>query len=317
MSIPGMRPAALVLSALLATAVAVTNLPATLLNSASAPPERASAPYNNFANCSQCHNDGIVNSGSGSVSISGVPAEYVPDTTYPITVSVAQGGQSRWGYSLTVLDENDDALGALANPDSNSQVVLSVGREFAGHTNGGTHRGTPNGPVSWTVDWIAPPAGGGTAHFFASGNAANNNGWPTGDRIYSHAAAAAESGAPHPDATVLVQANFPNGSGFPPDLSRAGADRLRAEIRVSNHLGSSETFAVATRVRRPGGGYFPASGYLTTQSLTLAPGETGTVRLDKAIPDTTPLGAYRLQALMGYAPATLVDSESFEFMVVP
>lgn len=300
-----------------ATLLATSDLSG-LLRSANPPLDRASAPYNNYANCTACHTSFDLNSGTGSVSISGAPAEYTPGATYTLTVTNQRTGASRWGYELTALDGSGDQIGTLQNPDANSQIRTSSSRDFASHQLGGTFQGTADGPVAWTVDWVAPAAGAGTAHFYASGNTANNNGANGGDRIYNYAAASAEAGAAHPDGTIIAQLQFPDPTGSSDDFSRAvDNDRLKAKIRVTNHLGTTETFAVATQVRLPNGNLFPSTGFITTNQLTLAPGETGTVHFDKPIKNTAPLGSYEFRALTGFAPSTLVDTDVVNFEVVP
>ena len=53
--------------------------------------------------CNQafCHSDNPENDGVGSITISGVPAEYVPGTPYPLTVKVNRAGQNMWGFQAS------------------------------------------------------------------------------------------------------------------------------------------------------------------------------------------------------------------------
>lgn len=308
----------LVLGLSVGIALLATSDAAGIFRSGNPPMDRASAPYNNFANCTACHTSFEINSGTGSVTITGAPAEYTPGTTYPITVTDQRTGGSRWGYELVVLDEAGNNLGTLQNPDLNSQVRTLGGRQFASHKTGGTFQGTMDGPVSWTVDWVAPAAGAGTARFYASGNTANNSGTNAGDRIYNFAAASAESGAVHPVGTILAQIIFPDALGTSNALSRAvNNDRLKVYMRVTNHQSFTDTFAVATQVRLPNGSIFPPTGFISVDSLTLAPGGTDTVVLDVPIKNTAPLGTYEFRALTGFAPSTLVDTEVVPFQIVP
>src|SRR6185503_1360762 len=52
-------------------------------------------------NTSGCHVGNPVNATGGSLTITGVPAEYTPGTTYPITVTINRTNQRRWGFELT------------------------------------------------------------------------------------------------------------------------------------------------------------------------------------------------------------------------
>jgi len=56
------------------------------------PNRRTGAPGENL--CSGCHSTYAENSGSGILSISGLPASYDPLATYPVTVTLSQTGQS-------------------------------------------------------------------------------------------------------------------------------------------------------------------------------------------------------------------------------
>ncbi|MDP2361535.1 MAG: choice-of-anchor V domain-containing protein [bacterium] len=130
--------------------------------------------------CIQCHDSFGLNSGSGLLTISG-PDEYEPGQTYPITVTLAHAGQSRWGFQMTPLD-----LGALLVTDFvNTQGSSTGGNSYVKHTTTGTQAGTADGPVSWTCDWIAPATDVGPVTFYAAGNAANGNFSNSGDYIYT------------------------------------------------------------------------------------------------------------------------------------
>ncbi|HEX9794439.1 MAG TPA: choice-of-anchor V domain-containing protein [Planctomycetota bacterium] len=277
--------------------------------------DTAWADYNQHNNCKGCHSGHDSNSGGGNASITGVPRRYMPGSTYVLKVTVAKTGMSRWGFELTATDESGAGTGTFGNPDQNTQIQTAGGREFASQNIGGTFQGTLDGPVCWTVEWTAPPAGAGRVYFWSAMVAADDDGTEAGDFLYNFARASAEGGVPGPDATVLAQVDFP----IPGDdrLSRSG-DSLAAEIRVSNHRAVSDTYAVATQVRLPNGNIYPGGGaYITVDMLTLAAGQTGTVSFSRLIPASAPIGTYEFQVLMGRAPGTLIDTFSFSFQVVP
>ncbi len=46
--------------------------------------------------CTDCHSGFPLNSGPGSLVIAGPPA-FEPGITYPVTITLMQDGQSRWG----------------------------------------------------------------------------------------------------------------------------------------------------------------------------------------------------------------------------
>ena len=128
-----------------------------------------------------CHSTFPLNSGDGSLSISG-PDFFLAGETYTITVEISDPGQMRWGFEFTPLDQ-----GSITITDAtNTQMSSFGGNTYVKHTSTGTHAGTPNGPVSWSFDWTAPSADPpSTITFYAAGNGANNNGANTGDYIYT------------------------------------------------------------------------------------------------------------------------------------
>lgn len=132
------------------------------------------------SNCTACHDSHPLNSGNGSFSISG-PAFLTPGQSYPITVTLADPGQQRWGFEISTL-----GLGACGITDPvNTQLSTEFGNEYVKHTTEGSQWGVPDGPVSWTFSWTAPALAGAPVTFHAAGNAANGNEEPSRDYIYT------------------------------------------------------------------------------------------------------------------------------------
>jgi len=98
-----------------------------------------------------------------SVMVSGIPSTYQPGTSYPLTTYVSGSPGTGGGFDLSV------TRGTLSTTDPRVQVVNGE----ATHTN-------PNAR-SWSVNWLAPPAGSGTATFHAAVLAANVDGSSAGD----------------------------------------------------------------------------------------------------------------------------------------
>jgi hypothetical protein len=155
-------------------------LPAFAMASSGGPPNaHTGAPGEN--NCTACHATNPLNSGDGVFSLSG-PLVWVPGETYPITVTLSDPGQSRWGFEATQLGQ-----GLFSEAESTLQISSGGGNQYIKHTSSGTQDNTPDGPVSWTFDWTAPsgvdlPL---AITFYAAGNAANSNDGNTGDFIYT------------------------------------------------------------------------------------------------------------------------------------
>lgn len=141
------------------------------------------------SNCTTCH-FGTVNSGSGSVKINLIDAmTYVPGQLVHLTVTDSDPTAMRWGFELTARLASDGTKPAgalsLASGETLAQLDGSPGSlQYVTHTTAGTRAGT-SGAATWDVYWTAPSASVGSVTFYAAGNAANNNGQPTGDHIYT------------------------------------------------------------------------------------------------------------------------------------
>ncbi|QQS42661.1 MAG: hypothetical protein IPM63_06945 [Acidobacteriota bacterium] len=143
------------------------------------------------ANCTACHTDFLVNSGSGSISITGVPQTVSPGEEIPVTVTVSQEDGVIFGFQLTAIDENGAEAGTLSLPKQNPaqmQIVEGVVdtdvRHYVEHTSQGTQP-SEFGTKSWTFNWTAPLNDPGPVTFYAAGNAANSDADTTGDYIYT------------------------------------------------------------------------------------------------------------------------------------
>ena len=169
----------------------------------------ASGPPGSFTNapgegnCSACHGDFPVNSGSGNVTIEGVPANYEPNQAIEITVTVNQKDAVIYGFQLTAIDDAESMVGTFTLPsESPAQTQIVEGfvdagvRSYVEHTLSGTSP-TTFGTKSWTFTWTAPSTDAGNVTFYAAGNGANSDGGTTGDRIYttSVTSSSAPSGA--------------------------------------------------------------------------------------------------------------------------
>ncbi len=147
------------------------------------------APLEN--NCTACHTSYAVDSGTGNITISGIPANYLPGQQIPVTVTVNQADGVIYGFQMTAIDRLGQAAGTYTFPDVNPQPlqVLSniIGgntRQYIEHTSGGTLP-TQFGTKSWNFTWTAPNERIGKLRFYAAGNAANSDGGTSGDYIYT------------------------------------------------------------------------------------------------------------------------------------
>src|SRR5215813_13802344 len=119
-------------------------------------------------NCTTgCHNSFPVNSGTGSVTITGLPDSWTAGQTYPLTVTVQPITGSRvYGFQLSaVVDSTGKQAGTLAKVNQTVQVICGTpgvagvypgincaapgAIQFAEHTNAGS-------PNTFLVNWTAP-----------------------------------------------------------------------------------------------------------------------------------------------------------------
>ncbi len=158
--------------------------------SASGPtPSHTGAP--NESNCTACHTSFPVNSGTGSISIAGVPVNYLPNQSIPITVTTSQSDAVIYGFQLTAIDSQGKRVGTFVLPNQSPQQLQIVSgiaggnqRTYVEHTNSGVIP-TQFGSKSWTFTWNAPAQRVGKISFYAAGNGANSDGGTSGDYIYT------------------------------------------------------------------------------------------------------------------------------------
>ncbi len=144
------------------------------------------------SNCTACHSDYPVNSGTGRVVISGVPANYLPNQQIPVTVTVSQDTAVVYGFQLTAIDNLGREAGTFTLPAQQPQQLQIVDgiaggfpRKYVEHTVSGIVP-TMFGAKSWTFIWNAPAERVGKVGFYAAGNAANSDGDTSGDYIYTN-----------------------------------------------------------------------------------------------------------------------------------
>lgn len=198
--------------------------------------------------CIQCHS-GTLNSGPGSVTITGVPASYEPNQEFTITVHVQHPDRRRWGFQITALDGQDRPAGKLSLINRNVTKLVNgtgdqTGRTYIEHTTNGTFAGQAQGG-EWDVKWTAPAEDVGQVTFYAAGNAANNNNASSGDSIYTTAVTTGSAAAPmivaasYKKGKIVLQANGANiQDGATLEISGGGVDGTQSFPLAKNAAGS-------------------------------------------------------------------------------
>lgn len=151
--------------------------------------KRTGAPGEQICIASKCHVGHDLNSGPGTLTITGIPDTYTPGDAYPITISLQQRGQHRWGFELTAINADSAEAGTITKYDHgllqvDQDKVWGKTRFYLKHTRKGTYRKEKNGPVEWHFTWQAPKTNEGLVKFYIAANAGNGNREPTGDYIY-------------------------------------------------------------------------------------------------------------------------------------
>jgi hypothetical protein len=154
---------------------------ASVINSGGASPGKTGAPGE--SNCTMCHS-GSVNDGFGvsSISFSGLNNEYIPGTTYDLSLSL-NNGSSKNGFQLVVLDSiTESNAGTIMVSDVvNTQISSGNNRTYLNHTSAG------NSLNLWDFQWTAPASDVGPIKIYYAYNVA---GYPytntSGDLIYTN-----------------------------------------------------------------------------------------------------------------------------------
>lgn len=163
-------------------------------SSSSSPPAGYTGSPLDGQNCTACHLGSPV-SNSASLSLSGLPAQWVPATPYALTLTLGAG--TRYGFEFTAENGGGKRGTFAAGPNS---TVLDGGQRYLGHS------GANTSVNSWTFTWTAPASGAGSISFYLVGNAANNSGTNSGDAIHLKNYTVAEQTLPPPALSSLSPA---------------------------------------------------------------------------------------------------------------
>ncbi len=143
------------------------------------------------ANCTACHSEFPVNSGTGGVAIGTIPANYLPNQPIPISVTTSQADAVIYGFQMTAIDSLGREVGTFTLPNQvPAQMQFGTGivegnqRRYVNHTVDGVIP-TQFGSKTWNFTWTAPASRRGKVRFYVAGNAANSDSTTGGDYIYT------------------------------------------------------------------------------------------------------------------------------------
>ena len=146
------------------------------------PPGRNGSTASLGASCIGCHSAGV----GESVEILGVPTTYEANTTYNLTVRIADAAQAGAGFQLSVEDDAGTHVGTLVITDATNTQPNGgwVNHTFTGVDNSVTNWSGLGNSAEYNVDWVSPASNVGAVTFWAAGNAINNDSSLNGDHVY-------------------------------------------------------------------------------------------------------------------------------------
>jgi hypothetical protein len=191
------------------------------------PPRLSGAPGE--STCLQCHNDYKLNEGKaegGSLELVGFPDRYVPDREhFPMKIRINHPGARRWGFQISTRLADGRQAGHVHVTDiDHTDLLLAGDILYMNHTRAGTYPGR-EGPIEWEFEWHSEEVpGSGPITIYVAAVAADNDGTPQGDYVYT--------------ATKVLQQGERRGKPYwvaVGDFNRDGiADLARANFETDN-----------------------------------------------------------------------------------
>lgn len=134
--------------------------------------------------CHSCHFDYPLNDGEATLRLQGLPENYRPGQSYPITVSLQREELSRGGFQLSARHPDSTQAGRFTLDSDRLQFTKELeNAQYVQHTEEGT-RPDEEGSIHWKLEWTAPDTGGEVI-FHLAANAGNGDESSFGDHIYT------------------------------------------------------------------------------------------------------------------------------------
>ena len=194
--------------------------------------------------CTECHLGTAVNRGPGRVAVT-VPGTYVSGGTYPITVTVFDPNQRRWGFELSVRTQAGMQAGTfLAGADGATRLIIGPAPSsivYIEQTLAGSRLGIGDTGcgVSFGFTWTAPETSAGPVIFNAAGIAANGDGMSSGDHIYTTQATSHPAGLE----PFINEGGIVNNASFVPGTTPLAPGAIVAIFGSNLNDGSSNSFS--------------------------------------------------------------------------
>jgi hypothetical protein len=227
------------------------------------------APGSSGSCASSCHG-----SGTGTIALSGVPADYVPGSVYRIVVRHTAGSTIVNYNASTRVGAGSTVAGSFTGVTNAS--VYTAGGETGVHS-------AVTGIDSAVFQWTAPAKGTGAVKFFLAGIQGSKSGANSSVTITSNeTSTSAVEPASQPLSIVMLR-NYPNPFNPATTVEFTVSARGRATVRVYNLVGQ-ELAMLYDNEAVPGVTYaVPFSGYGLSTGVYLAVLETATQRMTRKI----------------------------------
>ena len=138
--------------------------------------------------CTVCHFDNDANGQGGTVTLNGVPATYMVEQQYAISVTLEHSVLSTGGFQLAIRDIDGDPAGKLDAEQDDVKTINVNGTKqiYVQHSKPRKKRDDDN-HIQWTMVWTAP---GGNRDLIigVAAVAANDDASPLGDYVYTETA---------------------------------------------------------------------------------------------------------------------------------
>ena len=203
--------------------------PSTVLaNAAGPPPGSSGAPGERTCAASGCHS---ITTSTGSLSANfGTTQTYIPGVPQHIVITIQDPTAQRWGFQAAARAASNPRVtqaGDFEPTDTNTQVICDDGStkpagqacaitpsfQYIEQTLMGTQAYTPTG-VTYEFDWTPPTPGVGNVTFYLAAEAANNDGTPAGDHLYTQTYTLTQTTVPKPVINNKGVVNAADSSAF-------------------------------------------------------------------------------------------------------
>ena len=200
---------------------------------------------------------------------------YTPGATYDISITASVQGVTRYGFQATFINPTSlqgvgtftPGPGTTLNPGANNRVYVSHNSDTQ----------APNGSKTWTFRWTAPEGPNAPiAHLYITMNAANGDGFDSGDQIYAFNAPISPASTQSNGIQSQVMGSTPN---YCPGGQITVAYQATGDYLPNNGF--------VLEISSPGG-IFPG------QVIGFGPADL-TGQINATIPSTLPSGQYRVR----------------------